>query len=218
MKEYLDAGESDSRLSSILEKFQNLYPYLAHIAHVNGIRDPFDDRVVEAYWIGNRLLEVAASKKYFSLLDELDVKKKSGRERFDEIGKKVCSGGLPHHSFHVLNIWNESGHEVLRDGWHALAECLVSWGKVISVSGPYIDIQTELLTCDKSGVFALGAPTMRRLVRSLAADIDIDLLIAGQWIAVHWGAPCEVLSEEAVRRLRRYTLRSIDFANKGRKI
>ena len=214
MKEYLDAGESDPRLSAILQKFQNLYPYLLHIAEGNGIRDPFDDKVVEAYWIGNRLLDALSSKRYFGLLDALEVKKKTGRERFDTIGQRIVRGGFPHHSFHVLNVWRETNHELLKeDDWTAIAECIVSWGKVLAVSGPFIDVMTEPLLCDERGVFSIGSPVSRRLVRNLSADIDIDLLAPRAWVSIHWGVPCEALSERAAARLRVYTLKSIAFAN-----
>ncbi len=216
MKEYLDAGESDPRLSAILQKFQNLYPYLLHIAEGNGIRDPFDDRVVEAYWLGNRLLDSFSPGKYLGLLDALEVKKKTGRERFDMIGKKVTRGGFPHHSFHVLNVWRETTHELLKDDdWSATAECIVSWGKVVAVSGPFVDVLTEPLLRDERGIFSLGTPVSRRLIRDLAADIDIDLLAPGKWISIHWGVPCEVLSERAAVHLRAYTLKSIAFANQS---
>ena len=214
MKDYLDAGESDPRLLAILERFQNLYPYLSHIAEGNGIRDPFDDRVVEAYWIGNRLLDTFSPRKYLGLLDALEVKKKTGRERFDTIGQKVVRGGFPHHSFHVLNVWRETNHELLHDDdWLAVAECIVSWGKVVAVSGPFIDVVTEPLIRDEHGVFSLSSPVSRRLVRDLSADIDIDLLMPGAWVSIHWGVPCETLSEQTVARLRAYTLKSIAFSN-----
>ncbi len=213
MKDYLDAGESDPRLSAILEKFQNLYPYLLHIAHGNGIKDPFDDTVVEAYWIGNRLLESVPKTFYIGMLDDMGVKKKTGRERFETIGKTILSGGIPHHSFHVLNVWSKTNHELLHDDWSAVAECIVSWGKVVSVSGPFVDVLTEPLLRDERGMFSLGASVSRRLVRDLAADIDIDLLASGAWISIHWGVPCEVLSDADALRLRRYTLKSIECAN-----
>lgn len=214
MKEYLDAGESDPRLSAILERFQNLYPYLVHIAEGSGIRDPFDNRVVEAYWIGNRLLDSFAPRKYLGLLDALEVKKKTGRERFDTIGQKVVRGGFPHHSFHVLNVWRETNHELMKDDdWSAVAECIVSWGRVVAVSGPFVDVSTEPLLRDEYGKFSFGTPVVRRLVRDLSADIDIDLLSPGAWVSIHWGVPCEVLSERAASRLRSYTLRSIHIAN-----
>ena len=47
----------DGGLQSHLQKFTGALPYLQLIARANGIGDPFDPRVVDAYWIGNGLLD-----------------------------------------------------------------------------------------------------------------------------------------------------------------
>ncbi|EQD60938.1 hypothetical protein B2A_03425, partial [mine drainage metagenome] len=39
-----------------LARFEALMPYLETIARAHGL-DPFDERVTEAYWIGNDLLD-----------------------------------------------------------------------------------------------------------------------------------------------------------------
>src|SRR5207249_2775873 len=53
--EYGLAQEVDHDLERILRKFTGALPYLTLIARANGIADPFDDRVVEAYWLRNDL-------------------------------------------------------------------------------------------------------------------------------------------------------------------
>ena len=55
--DYIKEGAGDAGLGLILKEFKTLYPYLRLIAEANNIRNHFDDRVVEAYWIGNELLE-----------------------------------------------------------------------------------------------------------------------------------------------------------------
>jgi len=55
--EYGVEGASDGGLQPLLRKFSGALPYLQLIARANGLSDPFDARVVEAYWIGNELLE-----------------------------------------------------------------------------------------------------------------------------------------------------------------
>ena len=37
-------------------QFEGAWPYLQLIAASNGIAEPLDPRVVEAYWTGNRLV------------------------------------------------------------------------------------------------------------------------------------------------------------------
>src|SRR3989338_5875958 len=61
---YMSQNASDEGLKQILREFQTLHPYLVSIAQANRIRDPFDDRVVEAYWIGNELLNAIPAKVF----------------------------------------------------------------------------------------------------------------------------------------------------------
>ena len=55
--EYAASGVVDGDLRSLARGFDGAWPYLELIAAANGIGDPLDRRVVEAYWIGNDLLE-----------------------------------------------------------------------------------------------------------------------------------------------------------------
>ena len=55
--EYGDAHASDAGLAEAARTFEGAWPYLELIAGANGIRDPLDPRVVEAYWVGNELLD-----------------------------------------------------------------------------------------------------------------------------------------------------------------
>ena len=59
---YIDNKEQDPGLEKLLSAFQTLYPYLEMISRANNIADPFDERVVEAYWIGNDLLANTGKK------------------------------------------------------------------------------------------------------------------------------------------------------------
>src|SRR3954468_8074564 len=54
--EAADGGDL-RRIRELATAFEGAYPFLELIAHSNGIADPLDDRVVEAYWLGGELLE-----------------------------------------------------------------------------------------------------------------------------------------------------------------
>ena len=57
---YLSGKEvSEEEVRNILKDFKGAYPYYERIAKSNGINDPFDEKVVRAYWIGNELLDKA---------------------------------------------------------------------------------------------------------------------------------------------------------------
>lgn len=75
LKEYADSkGKSlpETKVRKILEK---LYPYFYYqvIAQSNGISDPFDQRVVKAHWIGNKLLENIKPQVVKKVLQEMSL-------------------------------------------------------------------------------------------------------------------------------------------------
>ena len=89
-----------------MQGFKTLYPYLQEIAHSNGIVDPFDDRVVEAYWVGNALLETIPQQRFYRhLRDTLDLKRKYKTREFDQLIAKLGQGARMHHNVHVLNAY-----------------------------------------------------------------------------------------------------------------
>src|SRR3989338_1618023 len=130
IKDYINDEASDGGLTEILSQFETMYPYLVHIATANHIRDPLNERVVEAYWVGNDLLDkVAKQDFYLHLVDGLQLKKKLGRN-FSIVEEKIGQGAVPHHSFHVLDIWKRTGHVERDHTLESMDACRISWGKV----------------------------------------------------------------------------------------
>jgi len=205
-------GISDPDLSHTLTQFETMYPYLVHIATANHIQDPLDDRVVEAYWIGNALLEHVDKQSFYEhLVDGLGLKKKLGKS-FALVEEKIGHGAVPHHSFHVLDIWKRTGRVEQEHTLESMDECRVGWGKVLRVSGPQIVIETESLTL-VNGKLVLGLPHERSIMRKLEADYDIEQLKPGNIVSIHWGVICEVLTPHQQASLRRYTLQHMALAN-----
>src|SRR4051795_947636 len=98
----------DGGLAGHLKKFTGALPYLKLIARANGIPDPFDPRVVDAYWIGNSLLDhVEVRQLYDSLLARFG-QQLQGRTR-DLVLGKAPAGARAHHSFHVLDVHSRVG-------------------------------------------------------------------------------------------------------------
>lgn len=210
---YIQEEVADPGLQKILRGFRTMYPYLRHIAEANGIRDPFDERVVEAYWIGNDLLETIAKKKFYQhLLEGLELKRYLGGKSFERIVDKIDQGAVPHHSFHVLDIWKRTGHVEREQTLESMDSCRISWGKVKALDGPKIIVDTEPLMYSNKKLY-LGPPVQKELYRRLESEPDIEQLQVGQIVSIHWGVPCEVISSQQARILRRYTLRHIALAN-----
>src|SRR5205814_10474317 len=115
-----------------LRRFTGALPYLQLIARANGIADPFDARVVEAYWLGNELLDGVEVRQLYDSLLERFGKQLQGRTR-DLVLGKAPAGAQPHHSFHVLDVHSRVGE--LDKTLHTLESCRVSWARVIDVDG-----------------------------------------------------------------------------------
>src|SRR5690242_9162463 len=77
----------DGGLAPLLRRFTGALPYLQLIARANGIADAFDSRVVEAYWIGNDLLQGVEVRQLYDSLLERFGKQLQGRTRELILGK-----------------------------------------------------------------------------------------------------------------------------------
>jgi Family of unknown function (DUF6390) len=207
--EYGVEGVSDGGLPPLLRKFTGAVPYLKLIAQANGIADPFDARVVEAYWIGNRLLDgVEVGRLYDSLRDRFG-KQLQGRARERVLGK-APAGARPHHSFHVLDVHSRVGE--LEYSLATLDNCRVSWGRVARVEAGELLVERVPLLLHE-GKLALGAPVLERLARQVDGRGFADAARVGDWVSLHWGWACEVLTEAQRANLERYTRHNLAIAN-----
>ncbi|MDI6820800.1 MAG: DUF6390 family protein [Patescibacteria group bacterium] len=214
VKAYIDEGVTDVGLEQLLAQFKTMYPYLEFIARVNKIQDPFNSRVVEAYWLGNDLLQ-NIEKRHFHrhLIYGQQIKKKTRSKDFKYMEKKLEQGAVPHHSFHVLNIWRRTGNVDLEHDLESLSECSVSSGKVLEVNGPIITVETEPIIY-ANGKLCFGLPIKKKLTRRLESEYDIEQIKPGDIISIHWNVPCEIISLPQAETLKKYTLQSLNLANK----
>jgi hypothetical protein len=207
--EYGVEGVSDGGLQPLLRKFGGALPYLQLIAHANGLRDPFDARVVEAYWIGNELLEGVEARQLYTSLQERFASQLTGRTRELVLGK-APAGAHPHHSFHVLDVYSRVGELDTTVG--LLDNCRIGWGRVLSVGGVELVVQRQPLTLT-TGKLGLGKPQTEVLLRQVDGHGFVDQAQPGDWVTTHWGWACEVLDEPGRRNLERYTRHHLRIAN-----
>jgi hydrogenase maturation factor len=199
----------DGGLRPLLKRFTGALPYLQLIARANRIADPFDPRVVEAYWIGNQLLDGVEVRQLYDHLSERFGKQLQGRTR-DLILGKAPAGARPHHSFHVLDVHSRLGE--LEHSLHTLDSCRVSWGRVERVeSGELVVARSPLELV--AGKLVLGEPQTESVTRQIEGRGFADGAQAGDWISVHWGWACEVLTAAQVAHLDRYTRHNLGIAN-----
>ncbi len=209
---YLENNRQDFGLKGLLQEFKTMYPYLCHIARENKIKDPFDDRVVEAYWLGNELLETIEKKQFYRHLKEgLDLEKKLNHKLFNQVTEKIRRGALPHHSFHVLDIWKRTGNLETEHTLESLDNCRISWGQVQKVEGPFVTLKTKPLII-RNGKLGLGEPIFKKLTRHLESS-GLEQLKPNDIVSFHWNALCEVITKKQAVALEKYTLLHLNLAN-----
>jgi len=200
----------DGGLNQHLKKFTGALPYLQLIARANDIADPFDPRVVDAYWIGNELLDRVEVRQLYDSLLERFGKQLRGRTR-DLVLGKAPAGAHPHHSFHVLDVHSRVGE--LSQSLVTMDHCRVSWGTVVDVAGGELVVDRVPLVLT-GGKLALGAPLREHVVRQIDGRGFVDGAQAGDVVSIHWGWACEVLSPAQCQRLARYTRHHLEIANR----
>ena len=207
--QYGTEGVVDAGLPSLLRRFTGAVPYLQLIARCNGIADPFDARVVEAYWIGNELLEGVEVRGLYDHLLERFGKQMQGRSRELILGK-APAGARPHHSFHVLDIHSRLGE--LEHSLATLDSCRVSWARVLSVEGAELVVDRVPLALS-AGKLVLDAPRRERILRQVDGRGFSDNAVPGDYVSVHWGWACEVIDALQQRSLERFTRHNLAIAN-----
>ncbi len=215
--DYLKEGVSDPGLSAYLTEFAVLYPYLKLIAQENGIADPFDSRVVEAYWVGNDLLEHVNPKSFVQhLLYEQHLKKRLPYKKLKWIVEKVPKGAKLHHSFHVFSIFTRTGHQVVEHTIDSMDQCRIGWGKVIIKSkvksqNSKVQLKSQKLVNENRKLCF-----MNDIVRNVMLPVDdvfVKRLKPSDWVTYHWGFVCERISKAQAQKLEYYTNLNLRLAN-----
>ena len=211
--EYGAASVVDPGLGLLAQAFSGAWPYLELIAGASGIADPLDHRVVEAYWVGNRLLEGVDMASFGnSLLDRF--RRRSG-PGWSHLAEAVPAGAVPHHSFHVFGVYPWVG--LLRSGpsqhpRRVLDRCRIRWGRVLAVHGEQVVVRYRPLVWDGTRL-ELGPPSTETATASAGGLGFVADLQPGEWVSLHWDWVCDRLSGRQLAALRHFTLRQLAITN-----
>jgi hypothetical protein len=187
-RDYAIAGAADQDVVLLAKTFTGAWPYLEQIATASRIDDPLDHRVVEAYWVGNDLLDAVP----------------------------LVNGGAAHHSFHVFCVYPWAAllpdDRKAKQALMVLDRCRIRWGQVTAITGDQAAVEYQPLTWDGQRL-ALGepAPELAQLLvdgTSIAGQVR-----PGDWVALHWDWVCGGLTAAQLGALRTYTARHLDLVN-----
>lgn len=203
----ISEGTDVEATANALSRFEALSPYLRAIAAKHG-RSPFDFDVVEAYWIGNDLLDSFTQEDFRAILTELG-KHGLPRSIIARLSSSLPEHPFPHHAFHVMFVGVGAVTGKVETTLDNMEKCRPGWGRVDhSVDGQVVVNKPRLLV--NEGWLRLGQP--ERSVHPL----DPMLLPAvgpGDSVALHWGLPVAILTETQRERLESYTARAIEATN-----
>ncbi|MFH1916214.1 MAG: DUF6390 family protein [Nanoarchaeota archaeon] len=194
---YLEKKDNADNVRSSLKRFEGLWPYLTVIAEKHGL-DPFDQRVVEAYWIGNELLDACTNEDNCEVIRRLmkrGLPKSIGEEKI----KKMSDGLVPHHVFNVVfvGVGNTTGSVPVT--LQNMNNCRPSWGKVVDVQESQVVVASQqIVVKEKKYVLEPDTKTAVFLPEMLTPK-------KGDVVALHWGFACMVLSPGQVQNLELYT-------------
>lgn len=196
--------EHVSEIARRARAFNGAWTYLEVLAEASGAADPLDAAVVEAYWVGNDMLQAVDAA---ALLERLE-------DRFHgQLGGFWHQAGehaIAHHSFHVYAVYPWSallGSGAGKTAISVLDQCRVRPGEVVAVEGERAQVFSRPLVWDGNAL-AEGPPE-RVTVRWSA---DGRSLIAppspGDLVALHWDWVCDVISPEKAEVLEALDLRA----------
>jgi len=189
LQKFLQGKISAAKMESVFRKFLGAYFYYKLIAKSNKIKNPFDEKVVSAYWIGNNLLKKVKTED----LRKMISKNFSGpgllsREIAVKKAAVISKGSKPHHSFHVLLIGSITGSVDFKNtGLKDL--CRISWGKIVKTKNKSCIIEYQPLIGEKK--IKLGKSIKKEVIweKNLAPKLK-----TGDWVAFHWNCICDKIT------------------------
>lgn len=204
----------DREVRHLARGFEGAYPYLELIARANAIADPLDPRVVEAYWLGNPLLDRVTPNLLAGSL-RVRFRSRLARSTWKWLESSAPAGAKPVHAFHVLDVFPKVGlmrSEQVEDVLRIMDSCRIRWGRVVERDGDQLLVNAVPLVL-VDGALTFGQPRPERITAWRDGQGFISDVVTGDIISIHWDWACDVLSADQVARLIGWTRRELLVAN-----
>lgn len=202
---------SEEAVRDVLESFEALVPYLKLIARKNKIKDHLSYPVVEAYWIGNELLNRVTDGDVRKMIKEDFVSPSllSGKAAA-KIAALLPDGTLPHHTFHVLLVGSVTGKLDFNE-LNISNRCRICWGEVKEVGKNTISLFYQPLVKALGKKISLaGHLELRKVHRQ--PDV-LNGLKEGDVLSFHWDNVCMILTPRQVQNLSFFTSLAVEKVN-----
>jgi len=202
------SDELAEEINQHLKRFEGLYPYLELIAKKLDLK-PFDYKVIEAYWIGNELLDKFDEEDLKEMILAL-TKRGLPKSYAEKLALKIPKGMTPHHSFNVIYVGVGKVTGSVEFNIENINNCMIRPGEVIEVK------EKTVVVKQKPYVFKEN-----KLVLSKPIEKEIDYLPEftslekGDKVSIHWDFVVEKLREKELENLEKYNQKNIFSLNKS---
>lgn len=195
-------------------RFSGAWPYQALLAEHVGIDDPLDVRVGRAYWTGNGLNSQVDSRTYGeALLARFGAQ---AGHYWQHLTPDLLAEVTPSHAFHVLGVypWTRLLGQGMAEPLKVLDGCRIRAARVLQVRDEELIVETDRLIDDAPGL-RLSTPAPESVTWHTADGpfVDRRALSVGDWVAVHWGFACDVLSEQEANTCCEMTARQVELTD-----
>jgi Family of unknown function (DUF6390) len=190
--------EAVAELEGRARRFDGAWCYLEALATATGTADPLDAEVVEAYWVGNELLDQVDPGALVAHLERRFAGQLGGSWR------GAARRAVAHHSFHVFEVYPWA--ELLKAGRpsgpavQVLDDCRIRVGQVLEGRGESVLVANRRLTWD-GGRLHQGPETQEPVRWSVDGQAMIAAPQPGDLVALHWDWVCAVVTPAQVARI-----------------
>lgn len=192
----------NKELEDLLFQFEGAVPYLKLIADTNKIKDAFDKKVVEAYWLGNNLLEKVSANDIYKHIDERFSKKMHFTQWHSIKNSEIFNKAKPFHNFHVFSIYSQVG--LMRSGQRnkileTINNCMINHGIVKEILEDNVLVEFAPFDFDNFGNLKLSKKTAK-----IFYTLDKSRK-KGDNVSLHWDYICDKLNPRQKQNLIYWT-------------
>jgi hypothetical protein len=206
---YIRQRDNAEEVRAALQKFEGLYAYLPAIGLVNN-KDFLDYDVVEAYWIGNSLLDNLTDDDLKSIITTLATRgfpKSMAQERVESLPP----GLVAHHDFNVLYMGVGLTSGKVEPTLASMENCRVSWGRVVEFHASNLIVKARRLQyINKKFVLSEEETRTVTYIPDMLGPVK-----KGDHVAIHWGFAPLVLTPQQLANLEKYTSRVREALNRS---
>lgn len=206
------AGGSGRDVRARAQEFDGAWVYLQILASATGL-DPLDRRVVEAYWVGNALLD-AVDPDVFAEVARTRFAGESGAD-WGVLDVAGPTRAVPHHSFQVFTVY--PWVRLLGRGptpLQVLDRCRIRAGEVIGVDGDEVTVRSRPLRFE-DGALSQAEPVCERARLAVAGRSLLGAVSAGDRVALHWDWVCDTLDDAQAAALAARTADQLELTNRA---